>query len=329
MSIVIVKPIDVEKWHGKKGEEDFTRTKRNQILVDGQTGKWCTGLTEEEAKKYGDLLGVNLSDDYKPDDLDCFWTSSAGLCELKNTTMTFDTSKPRDFVKVANLRANKFVANSLKELEEGKFPFASHVIFDEEAEVEQKSTKINQHKKCYELTNSMTLDEKYDIVLILANKNIRGRSANLADVEIDNIINDKPLEFIKYATMDRAKTTIHGIILEALLKNILTQEGTSIMYMGNPIATDVEDAVKYFEDPNNQNFKTTILSKILGGRPSNKVVRTEVKPETKVEQLVKQVIKEEVKEPEVVYKEGIDPIKTDEKSSLTEIKVEKKAEVKK
>ena len=53
--------------------------------------------------------------------------------------MIFDTSNPLDFIKMRVCKASRFVANSWKEFEEGLFPEATHVIFDESEEIEEKS----------------------------------------------------------------------------------------------------------------------------------------------------------------------------------------------
>lgn len=287
MSIVQVKPIEKVKWHGKTGEDDFTRPKKGQIAMDRDTGRWKTGLTEEEIIEYGKKLNLNLSDAYDPEDTDSFWVSSQGALVLNNSTMIFDTSKPRDYVKVANLKASERVANSLKEYEEGKFPFATHVIFDEESETAIKATKIQLNQRAFAIVMKMSLDEKCDVVQILANKNIRGRSANFADVEIQALIDKDPAEFIRCATLDKGNITIHALILEALDKNILTREGSAIMYMGNVLAMNEEDAITYFEEPNNQNLKTTMLSKVLGLR-KNTIVKP--KPETVKTSVVETIV---------------------------------------
>ena len=49
--LVEVRPIEVKKWHGKKGQESFTRPKKIQALIDPVTMQYATGLTEEDIAK--------------------------------------------------------------------------------------------------------------------------------------------------------------------------------------------------------------------------------------------------------------------------------------
>ena len=50
--IIQVRPIEVKKWHGKTGNESFTRTKIIQALVDPETVAYQTGLTTEEEETF-------------------------------------------------------------------------------------------------------------------------------------------------------------------------------------------------------------------------------------------------------------------------------------
>ena len=61
MAIVEIRPLDIPKWHGKKGEESFTQAHTIECLYDPMTGGYATGLTEGEEEKYAKKLGVNLS----------------------------------------------------------------------------------------------------------------------------------------------------------------------------------------------------------------------------------------------------------------------------
>ena len=62
-----VRPIDIKRWHGKTGQESFTRPKIIQALVDPNTMCYQTGLTKENAIKYGEILKLDLSDNFSLD----------------------------------------------------------------------------------------------------------------------------------------------------------------------------------------------------------------------------------------------------------------------
>lgn len=138
-NLVTVQPIPEKRWHGKIGRESFAQPKTYEVLYDKNTGKYATGLTEEEAAKYSKLLGVDLSDKFDHENGHVYWSTKPAWIPLPNHPIVFNTAKPIEFVKVKNLKASDKVANSLKEYEEGKYPNATHYIVDEVEEVANKS----------------------------------------------------------------------------------------------------------------------------------------------------------------------------------------------
>ena len=213
---------------------------------------------------YSKETGYDLSNRFDPTTPHPFWSTKAGQIKLPNHTTFLDTEKPLEYVKIKNLKASKFVANSMKEWEEGLFPEATHVIFDEEDEMRLKATKVQLRNKAISLTMNMSNDEKADIAQILSSKNLNGRSANFIDVEINNLIEDDAATFIKYVEMDKKEMNTRATVLRAIAKNVLTKEGTQILYMGNTIAMDYEEAVKWFMNPQNSKMKVAILEKLNG-----------------------------------------------------------------
>ena len=61
---------------------------------------------------------------------------------------------------------------------------------------------------------------------------------------------------------DKAATTIHALVLEAIHKNVLRKDGTSVYYMDDQIGFDVESAIDYLADKKNQALKAQIIEKL-------------------------------------------------------------------
>ncbi len=278
--LVEVRAIERDKWHGKKGSENFTQPMKLECLYDKSTGKYATGLSEEERIKLEADTGYDLSDAYseKPHP---FWSSATAVIKLPVTTTIFDTEKPLDLIKVKVLKASKYVANSMKEYQEGMFPEATHVIFDEVEEMEIKASKIQKKRKATQLAIIMTADEKANVIQILSNKSMRNQSQDFLDVEIDRIIEEDVVMFIQIAKADKSETYIKAAILEGIHRNILTKEGNIILYMGDRIGHNLEEAVKYFADPDNQIIKASMLEKMTFTTPKAipKVEIPEFEPE--------------------------------------------------
>jgi hypothetical protein len=269
MAIVKIKPIEREKWHGKKGNESFTRPTTIRALVNVDSMTYATGLTEEEAKEYGEKLKIDLSNQFNLEEPHPFWDTKAGEIKLENRTMLFDTENPLDFIKVKVCKASRFVANSLKEYEEGMFPEATHIIFDESEEIEEKASKIEIKKKAVIETAKLSKDRKIQMILILSAdgnylkaKNLKGKSDNFIEVELDKLIESKADEVLRYLKMNKDDTATQALVLEALQRHIFEKVGHKIMYHDSTLGEDIYDVVNYLNAPENQEFKIRILAQV-------------------------------------------------------------------
>jgi hypothetical protein len=190
-----VRPIQKKKWHNKVGAESFARPKTLNVLIDSNTRQYATGLDYvnkvmedpdggktklTEGEYYAKVLKVDTSPQYFEGTFHSFWDSKAVKIKLENKTMFFDTSIPLEAVKIKIMKASKFVANSMREYEDGLFPDATHVITDEAEEIEVVASKVAQRNKAIIECNKLTRDKENQIILILGNKNVKGKSDDFA-----------------------------------------------------------------------------------------------------------------------------------------------------
>lgn len=262
MALVEIRPLDIPRWHKKRGKEAFTQPHTIEALYDHSLGGYATGLTEEEEKKYGKKLGVDLSSVFNQDEPHVFWGSKMGRVKLENNTMILDDTKSLDYIRVKMLKASKFVANSLKEWEDGLFPEATHVIYDESEEISIKATRAHKRKKAVKLSLELSKSDQANIVQILTGKSVRTRSQDYIDVEVDELITNRVDDFLIQAQMEKKDLFIRAAVLEAIHRNILTKEGPAIFYLSDKIGFDFESAIEWFKDPQNQNMKASILDKL-------------------------------------------------------------------
>ena len=259
---VIVKPIEMEKWHGKKGQEAFNNPHTIEALYDSSSGGLATGLTDEEEKKYGERLGVDLSNKFDQTKPHPFYGSKMGQVKLLNSTMIFNGEKNLDFVKIKMLKASKYVANSLEDMENGLYPEATHVIFDEAESKKVRASKLQLLKKARKLAEKATQAEKVAIAQIIANKSIKGADADDLDIAMEELINEDLSLFISVASSSKEELSTRAVVLEAIQKNILVKEGSAVTYLGDILGHDLNSAVEYFKDPQNQPIKLAILEKV-------------------------------------------------------------------
>ncbi len=283
MAKVEVRPISREKWHGKTGKESFTRPKKLQALVDGITRRYATGLDEEkrkyktdpitreplaegsyltEVEYYSKLLKADLSSQFIEGVPHPFWDSSAAVIKLENNTMIFDDEVPLDHIKIQIMKASKFVANSQREFDEGLYPEATHVITDEREEMEVLASKVEKEEELVIAASKLSKDRKIQIIMILAGKNLKGKSDNFVKVELRKLIKDKPDDMLRYINKDEEDVSLVATIREAIEKGILRKEGHKYMYFDSLIGNDESEVVDYLKAIENQEFKLRILSQL-------------------------------------------------------------------
>jgi|SRR6187402_896047 len=263
MAIVEVKPIEKERWHNKKGKENFSRPITLEALVSLRTGQFATGLSPEDRVRLESTTGYNLSPDYTLGKAHDFWNSPAAQIKLDFKTNIFDTSRPLDEIKVKVLKAHDLVANSQKEYEEGKYPDALFVIFDEQEDTELKASKASIKRKVIIEASKLTKTRKAEIVQIVSGVSVRHQSDDYVDLKLDEAIDSAGAErVLTLIQRDKTRTSLHALVLEAIHKQVLRKDGSAVYYMDDQLGFDVESTVDYFIDPKNQTLKAQVLEKV-------------------------------------------------------------------
>ena len=174
MAIIQIKPIVTTKWHGQKKEKSFTRPKVLQAFVNPETMTYRTGLEYEEvndkykidgkpateAAYYGSILKVDLSNQFLFSQPHPFWDAKMARLVLENKTIILNTNTPLEYIKYKFAKASDFVANSMREYEEGLYPEATHVIFSEEEEVEVVASKLLLVESVREKLAKLNMEQK-------------------------------------------------------------------------------------------------------------------------------------------------------------------------
>lgn len=263
MAIVEVRPIERERWHGKRGRDAFARPITLEALVNAKTGQYDTGLTDKDKQRLETLTGYDLSKEYILGRPHPFWSSTAARIVLEHKTNIFDTSRPLDEIKVKVMKAHDLVANSMTEYNEGKFPYATFVIYDENEEVEVKAAQVALKQQVYLALSKMSKSKKAELVQILSNTPVRGRSDDFVDSKLDEAIESIGFEdVLNIINRDKEDNTVYALLLEAVYKGVLRKEGTSVYYMDDQIGFDQEAAIQYLKDSKNQALRAQIIEKL-------------------------------------------------------------------
>lgn len=284
MAKIQVKPVSSERWHGKKGAESFKRPHSIPALVDAETLTYKTGLDYfkksfthpdnpeiklTEAEYYGLLLKQDLSNQFDTEKPHPFWDSKMSNIKLENRTMFFDPENPIDYVRIKILKASKYVANSLTEHEEGLWPEATHVIFDEAEEIESLSKTVELKKQATIECAKLSKDKKIALIMVLSAdgdylkaRNLKGKSDAFVEVELSKIIESNAEGIIEFINRSPEQALTHAMVLECLQRNVLYKEGHRIKYHESVIGESVADAVDYLLRPEQSEFKLRLTAQI-------------------------------------------------------------------
>jgi hypothetical protein len=259
---VEIRPIAKKKWHGKKGKEDFTRPKVIQALVNSHTFQYDTGVPEERRVELEEKLDVELSPNYSPNHPHAFWDSKAATLKLENNTMYLNKNNPLEEIKYYIAKASKFVANSLREFEDGQFPEATHVIFDEKEEAEVKARKIEVINQATARVGELPPERKIQLLFILAGKNAKQFSTSQLVVAMDELISSKAAEILRELDKDTDLVENHALVIECLQKSVLQKKGHKIYYHDSHLGDDTISVADYLGQNVNQDLKLKLIEQI-------------------------------------------------------------------
>ena len=259
--LVEVRPIDSKSWHGKVKDESFKRPNKLPALVDGDTMRYATGLSEKDIIKLKEELNVNydLTDNYDPDVPHPFWDSTLPVVTLKNQTMFFNTDLAIDFIRVKIMKASKYVANSQKDIDEGMYPDATHVIHDESEEQEIEASKIALSNKAVIETAKLSTSKQADLLLIIDGILAKGRSPEFVTVKMAALIKEQPEAVLRYIGMDKEQVQLEALVLECIEKNVLQEDGHKIKYHDSILGMDTLEVVEYLKLDENQDLKLRLM----------------------------------------------------------------------
>lgn len=261
--LVEIRPIETKKWHGKTGEENFSVPKKLSALVDGRTRKYATGLSKEDRIRLEEELNLDLSDSFNPESAHPFWDSNTAVLKLENSTMFLDKNIAMDFIKLSIAKASKYVANSMKDYEDGKYPEATHVLFNEAEESELKASKVEIRNKAIMESAQLSKDKKIEIILILKGKNLKGQSENFVMVAMSDLIDEKANDVLRWIqNEDKTFVSNYALVIECLQKGVLVRDGHKIMHYDSNLGGDEITVAEYLGESENQELRLRLMQQV-------------------------------------------------------------------
>jgi hypothetical protein len=249
--IVEIRPRTLDKWHGKKGDEDFTRPVVIVPAIDPATMQYQVEFTADE-RKFLEKTNYDISLDASPERPHPTWDGPLGQVKLENNTMLFNTGVPTELLKVGIIRgAKNHVAPSLEDAE-NIYPNTTHYIFDEDVTLADKVSKITIKQEANKLLYEMLPEDIAQIVYLATTMPTKNKSANLIRAKADELVEKDPAEFLRWARMPKEDVSLLSLVEEGIEDGILTKDGPRVMFGGDVIGFSTLEAAEYLKKKENQ-----------------------------------------------------------------------------
>lgn len=250
-----------------------------------RTGRYYTGLDDEDAERLGELLHEDLhpnSDFWDTFDIRVFSTKEY---------VVIDTSDPLGELQYKFLKNHKDVANGLRD----KKPGARFVMIHEESEASTQNIENRIKTKAILELAGLSPNEKRKC-LRLYGVNADNTDIEIVESKLFTMVENDPKRFMR-VWVDNASREIEHLIHQAISKNVVRKKNTAYYYGADVLGYTMENAVEYLSNPANNDVKIAILSQIEGKEILKKADLKE-ESDSQAKKLMKQLEKKETKKSE-------------------------------
>jgi len=244
--IVILRPKTNANWAG------YTRFKNcydylGPILT--RSGRRYTGLTEDDEKRLGEKLNLDLRPSSE------FWDNF--VIPMTSKDLYLDTDIPEDELKYLFLKSHKRVQPSLNEVKPG----ANYVLINQDKEAED-SNKFNRIKvKAVLEFHKLNTEAMRKALRICAHQNADKSSNEVVESKLFEFIEGNPQKFLDKWVNNKSRET-EVIIERAVSEGIIRKNKSIYSYGQDVIGNSREDAIAYLDNPKNQDIKKAIMKDI-------------------------------------------------------------------
>jgi hypothetical protein len=238
---VVVKTINRNVWAGVAQYKNCNTTIQSYFT---RTGRLYTGLTEEDEKRLGEKLRMDLAVSSP------FWTTFHIKLGVKD--LVLDLEDPYDELRYIFLKGHKRVANGLSD----RKPTANYVIINEESEAREVNLRNKIKRTALREFDKMTLSDMKRCLRILGNK-ADEMSSEVVEQKLGDLVETDPASFIEKWVNNTRKDT-EFLVQDAIAKNIIRKNKNIYKYGTDVIGHSLDETVSYLDKPDNQDLKFTI-----------------------------------------------------------------------
>jgi hypothetical protein len=234
---VIVKPLNRNAW---SGIIQYKNCHTSLAPYFTRTGRLYTGLSEEDEKRLGEKLRLELNPSSP------FWITFH--IKMSGKDLILDTDDSYDELRYLFLKSHKRVANGLSD----RKATANFVIINEEEEavesnkigqVKRKALKEFDMRKCLRLYGHKADD--------LSNETV--------EFKLSTLVEEDPDRFLETWVLNTNKDT-EFLIQEAIAKNVIRKTKNVYKYGTDIIGHGIDETILFIDSPENQDLKLAITN---------------------------------------------------------------------
>jgi len=260
----VIRPI-AEETEGKPWlPADATEMQRTRIEDPAiRGGKVIIDLTDDQLKWVAEQTGYNVTRECNDIRTHEFWGKKGlGVLTLEPFAKAMDDKNPLDLIQLGLARATDSVCNKSVESNIGMCPTATYELIADGEEIEEAAAQTAVRAKAYKAFLDMDNAQKVHLLAILSGDNASKQSQSYLDAKVEELIQKNPKEFLMHTDMDNKELRVRAVIELALMERVFVRQGTQVVYEDLVIGYDLEEAVKYLLDPQNQKFWLHIAKKV-------------------------------------------------------------------
>ncbi len=246
--------------------EYFSQSHKVGPLVDPDTYRYKTGLTEEDVKELKSRgCPYELDDHYVRNEPHKFWEGQLVKISLINTPIfLYPYKNVLDFIKWKYLLVSNYVYSSEGEMKSGGKSEATHYIYNEQEETEIKATKLQERNRVIKEVSALSMKKKREIILLITDEIVDTKSEDYITVKLNEILeSSKTRKALTVLLTKNAKDiSLEADIKKAVQNNIITRNQKGLFYFDTPIGFSEEEAVLNLSKPENQELLISIKDKL-------------------------------------------------------------------
>lgn len=242
---VVVKALNKNPWSGVIQYKNCNTTLAPYLT---RSGRNYTGLTEEEAKRLGEKLGLDLGPSSH------FWDTFH--IKMSDKDLILDLNDPYDELRYLFLKNNKRVANGLAD----KKATANYVIINEVEEAKELNKFNKQKRRAFKEFDKLSFADMRKC-LRLYGHNSESLDNELVEQKLSEIVENDPTKFLLMWVENDSRET-EFLVSEAISKNVIRKNKNIYNYGTETIGMNLEEAVAFLDAPANQDIRLAVMNEI-------------------------------------------------------------------